>query len=916
MAAKDVSCKLLAVFFWSLKENKLPVEILSKGIPYDAGYLKNQKNSIEWDALCQIFANLREIWSDDEYFETLGIQFVQHRVYPVITMISQLIFSIKDVYSMINDPKKGIGHNAVKCITPSTREIEEGHIEVKLELLDGYQSCRDFFLVTKGFFIAAPTMLKLKPATVIMKETSRGAVYNISYPISKRTFSWIRGIFSLTTSKHTAIEELNNAYELLYDRFYELEENKAKIQFQAKQLQTAHNFSQLIRGDLNLDDALQTIAKSLIDLEDFDGVELTIDEAIAGEKFRVTMKPNNDLNEQFQIVRKLQARGKDIGNIKIWLKEKTNPEDAQQLLDYIIPSISMEIMNAISFKLLNDYRDELENKVDERTQQLKNANEELNVSLDKLKELKNARDKFFASISHEFRTPLTLILGPSENLILNSTEIETKRKAGLIKKNADRMLVLVNQLLDLSRLDYGKFEIKASKRNIIDFVRGVAFSFESLAERKDILIKFFSKDELIELYFDNEVMMKILTNLLSNAFKFTEVGGVISINIYKTDFNSVLIKIKDTGIGIPESELPKLFDRFFQVDQSSSRKYEGSGLGLALTKELIELHHGKISVKSKKEEQGVSGSGWTEFTIEFPLGKSHLKDEEIVDEQLLQNQQAQNYEIDRRIFATAEISENQMIDPDKDIVLIVEDNEDLRQMIKESLKKTYTIIEAENGVKGLKLAEENIPDLIISDIMMPEMDGYELTQKIKADEKTNHIPIILLTAKASIEDKLEGLETGADDYLIKPFSEKELTVRVKNLIKTRQQMREKYLSQSLVKPGDVVVPSSQKVFIEKLISIINKNISNEKFSVEVLCKEIGMSRTQLHRKIKSVTNQSTTEFIRNYKLQLAAELLKQDAGNIAEISNKVGFGSQAYFTKLFQELYGMTPLEYRKQSGK
>jgi len=715
------------------------------------------------------------------------------------------------------------------------------------------------------------------------------------------------------TSRHSAIDELNNAYELLYDRFYELEESKAKIQIQAKQLQTAYNFSQLIRGDLNLDDTLQTIAKSLISLEEFDGLEITVDESIAGEKFSLFLKPINELSEDLPLSRKLQARGKDIGDIRIWMKEKSESGDTQQLLDYIIPSISMEILNAISFKLLNDYRDELENKVSERTQQLKNANEELNESLNQLKELKNARDRFFTSISHEFRTPLTLLLGPSENLILNSAEAETIKKAELIKKNADRMLSLVNQLLDLSKLDYGKFKINAAKRNIVDFIRGVVFSFESLAEKKDILLKFFSTDDNIELYFDSEVTMKILTNLLSNAFKFTDAGGIIKINISKIESGSIIIIIKDTGIGIPETEIPKLFDRFYQVDQSFTRKYEGSGLGLALTKELVDLHRGRISVKSKQGEPGVSGSGWTEFTIEFPLGKSHLKDEEIVSEQFPQSQQSQNYFIDRSIFTSAEISENQIIDSDKDIVLVVEDNKDLRETIKENLQESYAIIEAENGIKGLKLAEEKIPDLIISDIMMPEMDGYELTKKLKANEKTNHIPVILLTAKAAAEDKIEGLETGADDYLIKPFNEKELSVRVRNLIKIRQQIREKYLPQSLVKAGSVIVPPTQKAFIEKLTDIISNNLNNESFSVERLCREIGMSRTQLHRKIKSVTNQSTTEFIRNYRLQLATELLKQDAGNIAEISNKVGFGSQAYFTKLFQELYGLTPLEYRKR---
>lgn len=234
-------------------------------------------------------------------------------------------------------------------------------------------------------------------------------------------------------------------------------------------------------------------------------------------------------------------------------------------------------------------------------------------------------------------------------------------------------------------------------------------------------------------------------------------------------------------------------------------------------------------------------------------------------------------------------------------------------MIRENLQENYFVLEAENGVKGLKLAEETIPDLIISDIMMPEMDGYELSKKIKTNEKTNHIPVILLTAKAATEDKLTGLEIGADDYLIKPFNSEELKIRVKNLIKIRKQMREKYQSQMLIKPSEIVVPSSQKVFIDKLTSIIEKNISNEKFSVEILSDEIGLSRAQLHRKVKSITNQSPSEFIRNFRLQRATELLKQNFGNIAEIAYEVGFSSQAYFTKTFQEVYGLTPLEFKKQ---
>jgi signal transduction histidine kinase/DNA-binding response OmpR family regulator len=628
------------------------------------------------------------------------------------------------------------------------------------------------------------------------------------------------------------------------------------------------------------------------------------------------LKIGNPLVGAPEINRKSQAHNQILGNVCIWLNPKSDKLYVQKLLDYILPSISMEILNSLSFKLLTDYRNELEEKVSDRTKQLHKINRALTESLNKLQDLKNSRDGFFAAISHEFRTPLTLIMGPIEKIIENSTEAETKKKAEIIWRNANRMLSLVNQLLDLSRLDYGKLELKTTSGNIVDFIRSLLFSFESFAESKEIMLKLFSEDDNIELYFDPEVMMKIITNLLSNAFKFTDVGGVISIKIVKVENTSVQIKIKDTGIGISESDISKLFDRFYQVDQSLTRKYEGSGIGLALTKELVELHHGKIFVESKSRILGDENSGWTEFKLEFPLGTSHFKVDEITNAEAQQKNISDSNYLIKEIFLSSKVNNAEISEDDKTVVLIVEDNTDLREMIKDNLLDTYSVLEAENGASGLKLAEENIPDLIISDIMMPEMDGYELTKKIKINEKTNHIPVILLTAKAATEDKLVGLETGADDYLIKPFNEKELTVRVRNLIKIREQMREKYLAQSLVKPGSVVVPSSQKVFLDKLTSIVHKNISNETFSVEVLCREIGMSRTQLHRKIKSVTNQSTTEFIRNYRLQLAAELLKQDGGNIAEISNQVGFGSQAYFTKLFQELYSLTPLEYKKQHSK
>jgi ligand-binding sensor domain-containing protein/signal transduction histidine kinase/DNA-binding response OmpR family regulator len=531
-----------------------------------------------------------------------------------------------------------------------------------------------------------------------------------------------------------------------------------------------------------------------------------------------------------------------------------------------------------------------------------------------LLEVDQMKSRFFANISHEFRTPLTIIFGSLEKLKSMMENSSNQKDFILMKRNASRLLQLINQLLELSKIESGNVKLNVESGDLIKFLKRVVTSFSSLAFQKNLYLTFNGiavedvvlNDKLL-LFFDKKKLETIFYNLLSNAIKFSPNGESVDVRILNDD-NFVKISFLNSGVEIPVEKISKIFDRFYQVDDSRSRNFEGTGIGLSLVKEFIELHKGKIEVDS--------GNNRTVFTIYLPLVKVDLNKNEIDSQENLDSDfLIENFDTNLQMLSTSLIV-NELPDYDKTIILLVEDNFDLREMIKEILSDNYFVMEAENGVNGLKLAEEVIPDLIITDIMMPQMDGYELSRKLKTIEKTNHIPIILLTAKAATEDKLEGLEIGADDYLIKPFNPDELLIRVKNLIKIRKQMREKYQSQMLIKSSDVAVPSTQKIFIDKLTAIIEKNISNENFSVEILCEEIGMSRSQLHRKLKAITNQSTSEFIRNFKLQRAAELLKQDVGNIAEISYQVGFSSQAYFTKTFQEVYKQTPLEYKKQHSK
>ena len=525
------------------------------------------------------------------------------------------------------------------------------------------------------------------------------------------------------------------------------------------------------------------------------------------------------------------------------------------------------------------------------------------VKLKEREETDKMKSRFFANISHEFRTPLTLILGPSENIITEAPNENIKKQAGAIKRNANRLLGLINQLLDLSKLEAGKLELKASKNNIVSFIKGITMSFESVAEGKDVTLKVIPEKEQIELFFDKEKMIKIMTNLLSNAFKFTPKSGEISVTINESDNNSVRIKIKDTGQGITEEELPKLFDRFYQVDSSQTREHEGTGIGLALTKELVELHKGKISVNSKKGEGA-------EFTIELPLGRKHLKDEEIVEtEESIKD----DIVVDKEEFvptAVEETDETAVIDEDKNIILVVEDNADVRQFIKDSLGDDFRIEEASNGEQGVRKAGEIIPDLILSDIMMPKMDGNELTRILKNDEKTSHIPIILLTAKSEQENKLEGLETGADDYLTKPFDTKELQIRIKNLINVRRELQKKYSKGDyvpVIKEEVKKLSNLEEQFMNKVMEVIEDHLPEEEFSIEQFGKEVGMSRVQLHRKLKALSGKSASNYLRSVRLSKAKKMIKEDKGNISEIAYSVGFSSPAYFTRCFKEEYGYPP---------
>ncbi|NAS10605.1 ATP-binding protein [Poritiphilus flavus] len=529
------------------------------------------------------------------------------------------------------------------------------------------------------------------------------------------------------------------------------------------------------------------------------------------------------------------------------------------------------------------------------------------VANKKQREFAQLRSRFFANVSHEFRTPLTLILGPLKDLLSSPSEDpEHKQSYELMKRNGEKLLGLVNQLLDLAKLESGTLPLQISEDNLNTSLKTIAASFDSWAEHKNIAFQADISDAIAMGWFDGDALEKIINNLLSNAFKFTPENGSVHfraslVNSTQDGSESVKIEVKDTGTGMSGPEMDKIFDRFYQSDAFRNGTKTGTGIGLALVKELTELHHGSISVDSEL-------SKGTTFTLTLPIAKAAFDVKEIVSIRSITT--ASKDTGIRSSYQSPEVQSDQPAKKDLPLLLVVEDNDDVRRYIKKQLYQEYNIQEAVNGSEGFNIAERTIPDLIISDVMMPDMDGLSLCKKLKEDEKTSHIPIILLTALASQVSKVEGIETGADAYIVKPFDKKELRARIKNLIAQRKKLREKYSRQLSLQPKALAVTSADERFLEKLVTLVEKHLDDSTFSVEDLAGEIGMSRTQLFRKMRALIDQSPQDFVRDFRLKRAAQLLQKKAGNVSEIAYQVGFNNLSYFTKRFKELFGQTPSEY------
>ena len=531
----------------------------------------------------------------------------------------------------------------------------------------------------------------------------------------------------------------------------------------------------------------------------------------------------------------------------------------------------------------------------------------------KKEELSQMKFRFFTNVSHELRTPLTLIISPMESMMKEITDEKLHGKLQLMYRNAQRLLTLVNQLLDFRKNEMAGLHLTLSEGDIVAYVRSICTSFLMLSEKKHVHLTFFSAMESLNMSFDEDKIGKVVMNLLSNAFKFTPDGGRVDValEMSKEMSGRLLIKVSDTGVGIRDEDKERIFERFYQVEQEEpEHQSTGSGIGLSLVRDFVTLHEGTVRVVDNV------GSG-SVFLVELPV--KHIRvsppkpaplTEEVEEhEELLPGMEEEALSVD--LLDDMEDNEDEK---EKPLALIVDDNEDLVAFMKDSLSLYFRIQSASNGREAWQKISELMPDIIVSDVMMPEMDGNELCRWVKTDKRTSDIPMILLTARQAVEDKVEGLTIGADDYVTKPFNVEILILRMRKLIDLSKKRKAKSLIDP--EPSEIAITSLDEKLVENAIKYVEANIGRCDLSVEELSRGLGMSRVHLYKKLLQITGKTPIEFIRVIRLKRAAQMLRESQQNVSEIAYQLGFNNPKYFSKYFKDEFGVLPSVYQEREGK
>lgn len=612
-----------------------------------------------------------------------------------------------------------------------------------------------------------------------------------------------------------------------------------------------------------------------------------------------------------QQANKITAQQKDIVRQQQLLAQQTKTFKTQRNLIFIlVSSLVLSLMLAGLLVYSRSKNIKANKKLHEQNEEISEQSRQIVLMADKAREANEEKLNFFTNISHELKTPLTLILAPTEEALHGKLSVTTRNQFSLVKKNATRLLLLVNQLMDFRKLELNKMKLELQETDLVQFLQEIVNAFAIFAKQHHIDCRIITNETTLPVWIDCEKIEKVFFNILSNAFKFTGDNGFIHLIIKKDAVNSeAVIKVQDSGIGMGKEEQGHLFEMFYQASYDSNK---GTGLGLALSKELIELHKGDIAVQSEKDKGSV-------FTISLKLGNAHFSEEQMHPGKEAYNSQVsawiENYYAPgtKQLLPVPEDEMDAKSGGDKETVLIVEDHDDLREFLFQRLSAEYNVITAHDGAEGIQKIFDEIPDVVISDVMMPKTDGIAMTKSLKDDIRTRHIPVILLTAKTTEENKLHGINAHADAYITKPFNIDILEGTINSLLENRTKLKEHYSAEIPSGINGGIAKRSDRSFAAHLNAVIEQNIANENFSVDNICREMHISRVQLYRKVKQLFGTSVNDHILLMRIRRAKHYLQNEDLSIAEIAARTGFSTASYFSTAFKKFVHESPKGYREK---
>ncbi len=765
---KEVSCRVFEIFYGPLAAKKLPAETLVEGAEVSLATLHDKNERIDWATFVDVMRNVRRAFTDDELVE-MGRMHLRTPMTRFASVIARLLFSPMEFYEWVFT-KSGVGVQLFSHLEPSSRRLSPTELELSLTLPEGYEMCWEFFTITKGNLTEMPRLLGYPEARVELERVARGAFYRVKVPQGASLLTRLRRALLWPFTARAAAGELKEAHEELQDRFEQLEAARQTLDRQATKLRTAHAVSQLIHGDIELDRTLNAIARALVDEAGFAASEVAIDTQVDG----VTVKRLVKLGTPPAGAEALERPCTKLGHLRVHPRADADRAEREELLAFIEPTISMAIDNAISYLVVEEYRRGLERRVEERTAELSQARDELAATVQHLEEAREARERIFANVNHDLRTPLSLILlAVSDARARQKSDADptTARALAAIEQGARQLLRMVDELLLLAEGREGDIKLWMAPCDLSEIVRQLVHAWKPAARTGGIELELETEGRCT-VRADRDAIERVVTNLLSNALKFTPKGGRVDVRVAATT-QQAFFEVRDTGIGIDAELRKRLFGRFERGRRSVNGKVAGSGLGLSLVKELVMGHGGNVDAESLS-------NGGTLFRVVLPLAAS---DAPPAASRLRVSLGPEDYGLATEPAATKNVYEP--AETPTATLLLAEDDPGLRERIANMLSDEYRVIAAADGLSALKLAELHRPDLLVTDISMPGMDGVELTRQFRALAGSRVAPVLLLTAAGGIGDRLSGFEAGAVDYILKPFEPAELRARIRSQLALR-----------------------------------------------------------------------------------------------------------------------------------